>query len=416
MTSVWAKVQLAEVIAERKEVPSADDLATGKVRIVAKVGFNDGRIQLRVDGLTKTGMILIRPGDLILSGINAAKGAIAVYGEDNTEPVAATIHYGAYIPNKARVDVSYLWWLLRSCAFRDLLLQYVPGGIKTELKAKRLLPIPIPLPPLSEQQRIVARIEELASKIEEARGLRLRAVEEANAFLKGMARRLLAEVDAPTSELRAWLDHNGDGIQTGPFGAQLGATDFVESGIPVITIGNVQYGGLQLDNLRYVSKEKARQLDRYRIKAGDILFARMGTVGRCCIVPREAECWLINYHIIRVALDKLRIEPRYIHWSIRASGEVVEYLDKTIRGATRQGVNSAIVGAIPCRVPPVNEQRRIVARLDDLQAKVDALKRLQAETAVAIDAMLPSILDKAFKGELRIADGLQKALSLISSD
>jgi type I restriction enzyme S subunit len=52
------------------------------------------------------------------------------------------------------------------------------------------------------------------------------------------------------------------------------------------------------------------------------------------------------------------------------------------------------------RVPPLPEQRRIVTYLDDLQAKVDALKRLQAETAAELDAMLPSILDRAFKGEL----------------
>jgi type I restriction enzyme S subunit len=51
-------------------------------------------------------------------------------------------------------------------------------------------------------------------------------------------------------------------------------------------------------------------------------------------------------------------------------------------------------------VPPISEQRRIVVYLDDLQAKVDALKKLQTETAAELDAMLPSILDKAFKGEL----------------
>ncbi len=53
-------------------------------------------------------MILIRPGDFVVSGINAEKGAIAVYGENETKPIAATIHYGAYVPDKTRVDVSYL--------------------------------------------------------------------------------------------------------------------------------------------------------------------------------------------------------------------------------------------------------------------------------------------------------------------
>jgi type I restriction enzyme S subunit len=55
---------------------------------------------------------------------------------------------------------------------------------------------------------------------------------------------------------------------------------------------------------------------------------------------------------------------------------------------------------VPIPLPPLGEQRRIVAELDALQAEVDALKRLQAETATELDALLPAILDRAFKGEL----------------
>jgi type I restriction enzyme S subunit len=183
----WPTVPLGEVLQERQETPSADALASGKIRIVSKIGFNDGTIQLRSDGKTKTGMILIRPGDLVVSGINAGKGAIAIYGEENGEPVAATIHYGAYIPNKDRVNVRFLWWLLRSGTFRELLLQYVPGGIKTELKAtcpeqsgfaptsesggaavvsqKKINPMEIPLPPLPKQRRLVGYLDGLAGQV-----------------------------------------------------------------------------------------------------------------------------------------------------------------------------------------------------------------------------------------------------------
>jgi type I restriction enzyme S subunit len=63
-------------------------------------------------------------------------------------------------------------------------------------------------------------------------------------------------------------------------------------------------------------------------------------------------------------------------------------------------VNSAIVSSFPCSIPNLLEQRRIIAYLDYIQAKVDALKLLQAETAAELDALLPSVLDQAFKGEL----------------
>ena len=86
MSNSWPLVPLGEVITERQEVPPPDALAKGEVRILAKIGFDDGKIQLRTGTETRTGMILIHGGDLVVSGINAAKGAIAIYGDGRTTP------------------------------------------------------------------------------------------------------------------------------------------------------------------------------------------------------------------------------------------------------------------------------------------------------------------------------------------
>jgi type I restriction enzyme S subunit len=263
----------------------------------------------------------VERGDFVYNRLFAWKGSFAIATED---------HHGCYVSNEfpcfaintERIEPRYLGrYFSRASVWEDA-LGLSSGGTPTSrnrLKEARLLSMFIPLLPLDEQRRIVTRIEELAAKIEEARGLRRQAVAEAEALVNACARTILAAVNADVTELRCWLDQDRDGIQTGPFGSQLGSHDFVDSGVPVLTIGNVQYGGLILDGLKCVPIDKARQLNRFAIKEGDILFARMGTVGRCCVVPTEAEGWLINYHIIRVALDRSRVEPRYVHWIIRAS-------------------------------------------------------------------------------------------------
>lgn len=134
MSAKWPKVKLGEVLTERREEPSPDALASGRIRIVEKIGFNTGRIQLRSDGKTKTGMILIKPGDLVLSGINVAKGAVAIYDKNNAEPIAATVHYGAYIPNSERVSINFLWWMFRSNFFKNCCWNISLAASKRNLK------------------------------------------------------------------------------------------------------------------------------------------------------------------------------------------------------------------------------------------------------------------------------------------
>ena len=175
---------LGDVLRERRETPDELEVAQGKIPIVAKIGFNDGRLELRREAGSKTNMILVMPGDLLVSGINAAKGAIAIYGAENERPAAATIHYSAYEVIAEKSDINYLWLYLRSSSFRSILLEALPGGIKTELRAKRLLPIEVPLPPLDEQRRIVARIEGLATKVEAAHRLKETTKYETDRFWK----------------------------------------------------------------------------------------------------------------------------------------------------------------------------------------------------------------------------------------
>ncbi len=324
----------------------------------------------------------MKTGDFIYSRLFAWRGAFGVINT-HLDGCYVSGEFPTFTPIAEKIDITYLQLWFRLSKIIEIVEADCTGSTpltRNRFKENFFLALEIPLPPLEEQRRIVARIEELAARIEEARGLRYEAEEEAEALPHVTARKLLSEIQVQSSELHHCLDTKRDGVQTGPFGAQLGTQDFTHTGIPILTIGNIQYSGLKLDNLKYVSEQKAEQLARFVIREGDILFARMGTVGRCCVASREAEGWLFNYHIIRVALDKAKADSRYIHWSIQASPDIEEYLDEKIRGATRQGVNSTIVSSLPVRIPPLPEQRRIVTYLDDLQAKVDALRQLQAKT------------------------------------
>jgi len=106
-------------------------------------------------------MILIKPGDLVISGINVAKGAMGIYC--GNEDVTATIHYSSYTFDKNQISVEYFKRFLRSPEFIKLLKEQVKGGIKTEIKPKHLSPLEISLPTLEKQQDIASHFQKFES-------------------------------------------------------------------------------------------------------------------------------------------------------------------------------------------------------------------------------------------------------------
>lgn len=151
----WEPTKLSEFLTERDgriKYETANELG---LRRIKKIDFT-GNIHLDKDADTKTDMIRVKSGDLVISGINAAKGAIAVHAEK--DDVLATIHYSAYEFNPERISVDFLKWFFKSSEFADLLREQVPGGIKTELKPKHILPLQVKLPKLSEQISVAERL------------------------------------------------------------------------------------------------------------------------------------------------------------------------------------------------------------------------------------------------------------------
>ncbi len=189
-------------------------------------------------------------------------------------------------------------------------------------------------------------------------------------------------------------------ILTGPFGASLGKDDFRENGVPVLTIGCLAGDGIDSRKLKFIDPGKAEELATYRLRKGDLLFSRMATVGRVGFVPSRMEGAIFNYHLMRLRLRDNVILKKYFYFFVRGSRSVEQYLDEVNRGATRDGINTALLSAMPIDLPPLPEQRRIVERIETLTDRsrraCEALDTLPA----LIDRYRQSILAAAFRGDL----------------
>jgi len=150
----WVKIKLSDVIKNREGRYKPNDPAIKGLKRIDKINFL-GQIFLS-DKNSNTDMILIKKGDLVISGINVEKGALAIYeGEEN---ILATIHYSSYIFDKTKVDIDFLKIFLRSPDFIQLLKEQVPGGIKTEIKPKHILSLEVYFPETTREQKAIAQL------------------------------------------------------------------------------------------------------------------------------------------------------------------------------------------------------------------------------------------------------------------
>lgn len=145
----WAKVKLGSFLKVREDRFDPADRRIKGLKRVDKIDFS-GNLHLSVSP-SKTDMILVKNGDLLISGINVHKGAVIVY--EGQEEITATIHYSSYEFDRSKIDIDFLKLFLKSPEFLDSIRDQVPGGIKTEIKPKHLLPLEVEIPDNVEEQR-----------------------------------------------------------------------------------------------------------------------------------------------------------------------------------------------------------------------------------------------------------------------
>ena len=160
-------------------------------------------------------------------------------------------------------------------------------------------------------------------------------------------------------------------LQTGPFGTQLKADEYVEEGVPVINVRNVGFGDVRDDDLEFVTEAKAEHLHHHRLVRDDIVFGRKGAVERHGLITDAQEGWVQGSDCLRLRLRSARVDVRYLSYYLRtkAHGDWMHALCSF--GATMASLNQDIVSRITFPAPEIEVQRKIAAILsayDDLIA------------------------------------------------
>lgn len=339
---------------------------------------------------------LAKAGQVILSEIWGKKGAIGIVPEEGSGALV-TSHFYLFDIVPGRVDPGYLKWILRSNLLEDQLAGEARGTTGyAAVRPHHLLAARIPLPSLSEQRRIAARIEELAAKIEEARLLRRQARNSTDALIRSAISAIFRK-----GIERGWLRGRlGDYLRDARYGTSEKPTD-LPSGVSILRMGNIQNGRLDLRALKYLDLSRQERAI-LQLAKGDILVNRTNSaelVGKCAVFELEGEYAFASY-LIRLRLDTTRANPRLVAAYINSPAGRSYMFNERKQMTGQANVNATTLKAMPLALPTLPEQDRLLEYLDKLHAQADALGALQAGTAAALDCLVPSIVDKALEGRL----------------
>ena len=189
--------------------------------------------------------------------------------------------------------------------------------------------------------------------------------------------------------LGAACGRGGGDIQTGPFGSQLHASDYVSVGIPSIMPQNIGDNRINVDGIARISPDDANRLRRYLVREGDIVYSRRGDVERRALVRGAEDGWLCGTGCLRVRFGEHGVDSRYASYFL-GHPSVREWIVRHAHGATMPNLNTSILSACPFVIPPKEEQRAIAHILGTLDDKIELNRRMNETLEAMARALFKS--------------------------
>lgn len=170
-------------------------------------------------------------------------------------------------------------------------------------------------------------------------------------------------------------DEHGGLVQTGPFGSQLHASDYVEEGIPVVMPVNIGRNTVNPVGIARINESDHMRLSKYQLRSGDIVYSRRGDIGRHAYVTSNEEGWLCGTGCLFIRFDNPEVDPRYVSYFLDLP-ESVDYVYANAVGTTMLNLNTEILRSVPVRLPEYKIQRKIADILGALDDKIELNRRM----------------------------------------
>lgn len=406
--------------------------------------------RVRPPATTEGSRTRVQPGDVLIS-ITADLGVVGVV-PDGLPEAFVNQHVALARPTNAVLPRYFGWFLDAESGGQRQFRELRRGATKAGLGLNDIRSIDVPLPPLDHQLEIVAAIETHFSRLDAAVASLTRAkanLKRARAsVLKAAVEGRLVPTEAalaraegreyePASVLlarilaerkAAWAASGARGKYAEPLKSEtnalpdlpdgwswasvdelvqaerpvcygvLKAGNHVDNGVPLVRVTDITSGDLSLGRLKRCSQERESTFARARLRPGDLVVSKDGTIGLAMIVPEALSGANVTQHVLRVAPNEAVLNRYMMHalHSSRAQG----WMKGETRGVALQGINVGDFRLLALPLPPSAEQKRIAAEVDRRLSVLDALDASVTANLARCARLRQSILKRAFEGRL----------------
>ncbi len=346
----------------------------------------------------------LQSGDILVSRANTKElvGLASIYTGNRRDVIFPDLMMRIRV-NEEVVDKKFLVYWLRSPYSRQYFASNAKGTTQSmaKINQRTLIKTPVPIPPLSEQKRIVAKLDELNKRIEEAKRLARKAREEAERLMASALHEVFSK-----AEEKGWEWEKLSELVSLESGSRpKGGVKEIKQGIPSLGAEHLRWdGSFNFKNIRFVPIEFYNSLKKGKIRMSDILLVKDGaTTGKVAFVgkdfPFEKACVNEHLFILRKKKSAPDFAPKFLFYALM-SPQIQNEIRFLFSGSAQGGINQRFAKFLDVPLPPLEEQKRIVAYLDSIHERAQKLVKLYEEREKELEKLFPAILDRAFRGEV----------------
>lgn len=332
----------------------------------------------------------VQGGDVLLSRVVTDSVTCAVIPNDFGPANCANVILTRPGP---KLDSRFLLHYIRSPQAQRHLLNQRVGAAQKVVNTKVVKAWPIPLPPLPEQKRIVAILDEAFGAIAKAKENAERNLANAKELFDSYLNRVFTE--------------KGEGWEETTVGEICSAVEYGTSSksqptgdVPVLRMGNIQNREIDWSDLVYANNSE--EIEKYSLREGDVLFNRTNSaehVGKTCVYRGDRPAIFAGY-LIRIHYERVRVDGEYLNYYLNSDEARVYGKTVMSRSVNQANINGTKLKGYRFPLAPLGEQRSIVARFNALQNETSSVETLYEKKITALAELKQSILQKAFTGQL----------------